>query len=537
MHIELKTLGALAASSVAIAVLWTLPFGISTAHAEDDGATEDVDPLSYQLQRFRPAPGSADYMGVFAPGVEPHLDWSAGVYFNYADSPLELGTTSRPERDTFVYQSQIDAMATIGLFDIFELGVVVPWTMRQRHRDLGILEPDDGGDLRSSALNDVRLTSKFHIPGLDEAPVDLAVVTGMTVPTGNDEALTGDGGVGAEMLAVGEYVIGHTIRVAANVGFRYRSSTRVMRAYVLGNEITWGLAAQSPFVVDAVDILAEIDGAVSVQSPPDRLSELSGITRGEVPVEARLAARYGFHDDWSITGGLGAGLSDGVGTPDWRGFVGISGKWATGGWLSVDYDSPNFAAEMDPCDPHIREQQQGRLRFDPVDCPEVDDEDDGLDEEDIYAGLDDPDGDTDWEPPEPPPEDVDDHDEDEEGDAALRQGAIVITERITFETGSAELREESHSVLDDVATIIGRNDAIRLLRIEGHTDNVGSPNMNLELSEDRAKSVKDYLVDQGIGGYRLETVGFGEYEPIADNSTEQGRAENRRVEFHILEMD
>jgi len=72
------------------------------------------------------------------------------------------------------------------------------------------------------------------------------------------------------------------------------------------------------------------------------------------------------------------------------------------------------------------------------------------------------------------------------------------------------------------------------IEIGGHTDNVGKPKDNQLLSENRAKSVKDYLVENGIEANRLTTKGYGDTNPIASNETETGRAENRRTEFKVV---
>ena len=71
------------------------------------------------------------------------------------------------------------------------------------------------------------------------------------------------------------------------------------------------------------------------------------------------------------------------------------------------------------------------------------------------------------------------------------------------------------------------------IRIEGHTDSQGSSSYNLRLSQDRAASVRAYLIQQGIAPDRMESVGFGEERPVDTNDTPEGRAVNRRVEFHI----
>ncbi|MGH7329865.1 MAG: OmpA family protein, partial [Polyangiaceae bacterium] len=74
------------------------------------------------------------------------------------------------------------------------------------------------------------------------------------------------------------------------------------------------------------------------------------------------------------------------------------------------------------------------------------------------------------------------------------------------------------------------------VRVEGHTDNVGKPAFNKTLSKNRAQSVVTWLTKHGIDKTRLYAVGFGQEKPIADNSTADGKAENRRVEFHIEEQ-
>ena len=71
------------------------------------------------------------------------------------------------------------------------------------------------------------------------------------------------------------------------------------------------------------------------------------------------------------------------------------------------------------------------------------------------------------------------------------------------------------------------------LNIDGHTDNVGSPEKNITLSQSRAEIVKNYLTTKSVDGSKLTTTGFGQTKPIADNKTAEGRAKNRRVEFRI----
>jgi len=103
---------------------------------------------------------------------------------------------------------------------------------------------------------------------------------------------------------------------------------------------------------------------------------------------------------------------------------------------------------------------------------------------------------------------------------------------VMFETGSAKIRTVSYPKLLNVVKVMKNNPDYKL-RIEGHTDNVGDPQKNLELSKERAASVKQYLITNGINASRLTSEGFGETKPIADNNTSAGKLKNRRVEFTL----
>ncbi len=124
---------------------------------------------------------------------------------------------------------------------------------------------------------------------------------------------------------------------------------------------------------------------------------------------------------------------------------------------------------------------------------------------------------------------------DKKVDLKVRQGkkgVIIELENILFDHNSALLTETAKSVLGHIAPILKtyKND----LRVEGHTDNTGSPAHNLKLSEERAKTVTRILTDAGVDHRRLAYKGLGESRPIAPNTTKEGRAKNRRVEIIIL---
>ena len=104
----------------------------------------------------------------------------------------------------------------------------------------------------------------------------------------------------------------------------------------------------------------------------------------------------------------------------------------------------------------------------------------------------------------------------------------------TFQVGSAVLSPDATALLDEAIEILTDNTAT-VLTVEGHTDDVGSDDDNLALSEARAQAVVDYLVAGGIDPARLTAVGYGESQPVATNETAEGRSENRRIQFVVEE--
>lgn len=112
---------------------------------------------------------------------------------------------------------------------------------------------------------------------------------------------------------------------------------------------------------------------------------------------------------------------------------------------------------------------------------------------------------------------------------------LQILDQVKFVSGSAKLSTASNRLLDNIARVLIAHPEIWKVRVEGHTDNVGKPEKNLKLSQDRAAAVVAYLAKKGVAPERLEAVGHGDTMPIEDNSTAKGRAQNRRVEFHIIQ--
>ena len=101
---------------------------------------------------------------------------------------------------------------------------------------------------------------------------------------------------------------------------------------------------------------------------------------------------------------------------------------------------------------------------------------------------------------------------------------------INFKSGSTVLTKPSYRTLDDIVALLNKFPDVNL-EIQGHTDNVGAEEYNMNLSQGRAQSAVDYIIRKGIDVNRLRAVGFGPKKPIADNKKKAGRAKNRRVEL------
>jgi outer membrane protein OmpA-like peptidoglycan-associated protein len=112
---------------------------------------------------------------------------------------------------------------------------------------------------------------------------------------------------------------------------------------------------------------------------------------------------------------------------------------------------------------------------------------------------------------------------------------LSIPGNITFATGSDAIVTGFYPVLEDVAKVLNRYDKTKL-SVEGHTDSVGDANYNRELSIQRANSVANYLQATSVAANRLQTLGMGESQPIADNASTEGRQENRRVELRVIPL-
>ena len=118
----------------------------------------------------------------------------------------------------------------------------------------------------------------------------------------------------------------------------------------------------------------------------------------------------------------------------------------------------------------------------------------------------------------------------------IKAGQSIVLKNIFYDTDKFDLKPESKTELDKLISFLNKNPKIHF-EISGHTDNVGSKPYNQNLSEKRARTVFDYLVTAGIQSSRISFKGYGDSKPIAENTTDDGRSQNRRTEFLITSVD
>jgi outer membrane protein OmpA-like peptidoglycan-associated protein len=463
-------------------------------------------------ERFAPAAGAAGGFAVERPAVPGHLGYGLGLFLHLADDALVVrdrpsGETRGRLLDTAV---SLDLIASLGLFDRFELAVHLP--LRLIYEGQG--ETIDGAALAADGgLGDLRLVPKLILlhDGDELGGFVLGLAAPVSLPTGSAAELRGSGGVTVEprLLGMG---YGQRWYLGGSIGFRLRER---QAAYAPGNEVTFGAAfTYRPGNEDGwIDLQVEALGGLLSGVPSRAFSRFPLEVLGGLIM--RPAAR------WSIYGGAGLGITNGIAVPDFRVIGGLRyvvGLPTRGG--QKDGDGDGITDRQDRC-PDAAEDMDGFQDDDG--CPEADNDGDRIldDDDECPDDAEEPGGDRDGCP---------DH-----ARIVLRKGHVQVYGKVLFKTGSSDISPKSERLLDDMARLLDDHKQIRRLEIQGHTDSTGDADFNRKLSQERAQNVRTALIKRGVAERRLMAKGYGEEQPIAPNLTNAGRAKNRRVEFAIPE--
>jgi OmpA-OmpF porin, OOP family len=429
------------------------------------------------------------------------------------------------------------------------------------------------------AAGDTRLDFRYIAWQSDDKQAALAPQLSIFLPSGTNANFGGDGAIGAMLLISGEYTFRHFITFVANTGYVFRPENSIgdpahTSGLGIGDEWRWAVGAFIPIKNGKYRLGATVWGQTGVGSDPNIIGS-TAFTRQNTPImydfEGRM--KFGGSEHWWAGADLGSRILPGYGAPDFRALVLLgayvpildtnanspdrreairasireSMKDTDGDGIPDDIDAcptePEDHKDPDPSDgcPAPSDRDGDGIPDNVDKCPDVPEDKDGIDDQD---GCPEDDADNDGIPDakdacphEPGQPDPDPKKNGCPKFIKLEQGVVRVLQQVHFQTGSATILSDSFPMLTEVVQLLKANPGIKKMRIEGHTDNVGGAAMNLTLSTNRAASVRTWLVTHGVEAGRLESEGYGLTKPIDTNDTVQGRANNRRVEFKILEEE
>ncbi len=483
---------------VRFSVVFSLTVAVA-AYSERSFAQE----TNIDTERFKPAVTPDGWVTAEGSGIRPTADpWEFGLFANYSLNSLVIVDQDGELINQFVAgRLGFDALASVTLFEPLSLGLGLP---------LYVLQTGDG-DPSSAGLGNLRIVPKLRILD-DRESVGLALALELRAPTHTGD-FSGNDGITVFPRAIFDHRFASGIRIGINAGVLFRESVSFFNVDA-GNELAYSAALGYRIggLSGKTELGVEATGGVGLEASDEE----------ELPLEALPFVRHNFTPEWQLMGGAGVGVIAGYGVPTFRAFAGV--RFAP---TAHDADWDGISDDEDQC-PQIAEDLDRQEDGDG--CPEEDpdtDQDgvpDGQDNcpevKETINGVEDDDGCPD------------------SGDPRViyEDGEFKILDTVQFEHGSAALKPESHDLLNQVALTIKANPQIKRIRIEGHTDDTGPRDVNVRLSKQRAQSVRRYLINRGVSPKRLKAEGFGPDRPLVDETTEEARAKNRRVEF-VVESD
>lgn len=534
------------------------------------GARAQTDVAGFALDRFEPSERGSEWFANDSLDLRGHLRPAIGLIADYGYKPLVFYDANGDEVGVLVeHQLFLHAGASLVAWERLRVAFNLPFSPFVRGGSGFAGQErytlDDG-----VALGDVRLSADVRLFGRHRGPITAALGASVWLPTGRQASFTGDGKVrvAPHLALAGDISL---FSYAARVSFRYRARDGEFSGASIGSELGFGVSAGLRLAGGALLIGPELYGSTVVEGGLFR-------ERG-TPLEAVFGAHYLIANQVRVGVGAGPGFTRGFGTPEVRALASV--EWAPG--HDEDRDGDQILDKDDACpdvpgiassDPRKhgcpRDDRDGDSILDNVDacpdepgvrsgdprkhgCPDRDrdgifDMDDACPDDKGVAtddpntnGCPDSDDDGILDPLDacptvagPPNEDPKKH-----GcpPARIESGQIRILEQVQFKVDSAEILPVSDGILQAVLQILKEHPEITKVSVEGHTDSTGGAEYNKKLSERRVLSVLSWLTDHGIEPIRLTSVGHGLEQPIASNETAEGRQLNRRVEFHIKEVN
>jgi OmpA-OmpF porin, OOP family len=461
---------------------------------------------TFTVDRLNMAGAPDDGIGVWRPEVGRDTRFFAQVGLGLAINPLrvdnyvdDLNKAEKIAGPPLSSQFITYLSAGVELFNRASVQVSFPLILNQGGSPTNNINaglPQDPVDLRSVAPMDLRLEGRFIVYRNAAKSFKLALSAAAFLPSGNNLSFAGDGGAGASFGFATEYAA-KSFFVVLNAAYRLRPSATLNELNV-SNEVVYGVGGYVPLRKGTIRVGAELFGAFGAGKK--NVGDLD-----TTPLEWNVNGKMYFTPKRHVWAGLSAGtrLTGGY-APDFRG-VAIFG---------TDFG----VKDTDPG------SGSPRYTFDVAD--ELDTDKDGIpDEVDACAKE---------------PGEMNSHPDRNGCPKFIRRitgsAEIEILKQVEFGFDSSVILNVSYPILDEVLRLLQVSPEIKLVSIEGHTDNQGRDDYNQKLSEGRARSVMNYLVNKGIAPERLTSTGFGASKPLQSNDTEAGQQRNRRVEFKIKQQ-
>jgi outer membrane protein OmpA-like peptidoglycan-associated protein len=482
-------------------------------------------PVSFDVEQVSLSPGGQHSLllgtgDILAPG-----DLRLLLAVQYQRDPLVFVRSGVRQGAVIGRRFSSHFSVAYGLTRSVELALQLPVILSQAGDDLSAegIAPVSG-----TVLGAPMLQGRFVLARQSPSAVgDLGLNLGVALPFGSRGGLSRDPGAGLALNAGAGFGrnFGSLLRLGAEAGAVVRKRDR--------------LSSSSPRIIDQVGSYFTL-GVTATTLGEGLRGEVSAraliaLTQTQSAGEVLAGARYPLPRNLEVFALAGPGIGQMPGNPSFRAFAGLAFR-----------PFPTKAVKEEPVSP--QEPEPAPVCAPAPVCPPVpppppDTDRDGI--PDAYDACPSQAGEAAHRgcpPPPPPPAPVVQPSPppapvEDKGPklAELKAGRIEIKDQVRFATGKSEILAESFPLLEEVVRILKAHPELTRLRIGGHTDNRGSRDYNIKLSQDRAEAVRRFLIERGVEPGRLEAKGYGPDQPIATNDTAAGRQLNRRTEFISVE--
>ncbi len=558
------------------------------ASADDKFSIENFSPAASQRTSI---------LSVYGTETHEWGEWELNALVSYARRPLAAENANRERIGDLIGSiGSLNLMATVGLASWLDFSAAMPLqrasegsVFRGPARLVSLNDLDDDRGEADMGPGDLRLVPRIRF--LQHRGLGLGLIGTLFLPTGKKDAFMSEGVRFEPRLAI-DYKTGD-LRLAANLGYLVRPSTNYLPEDEIDDAFVWGAGVDAP-LVSVLHLVAEVDGWVGTSAGNIDRSQVpiewragprivshgflaqvgagTGIVRGIGAPYYRLYASIGYtgmdvdfdddgiddaqdgcpkvpedRDGFQDRDGCPDPDNDNDGVPDLNDGAPNDPEDKDGfqdedGIPDLDNDGDGIP-DLNDGAPNDPEDKDGFQDEDGI--PDLDNDKDGvLDRDDrcpLIPGLPEDGG---CAPSDRDSDGVIDRDDKCPTERGLATNAgcplvqvtetkLEIGEMVYFDNNSDVIQARSFPLLDAVAESLESHPEVEQVSVEGHTDNVGRAPRNLKLSKRRAASVVKYLVGKGIEPSRLKSNGFGQTKPIAENDSDQGKAQNRRVEFEI----